>query len=133
MGTGNDFRLRTRAGARRLLAVALAGLLLIPAAGSGPSGAQEVDPLIGDSLAALGGLVEKADCSVKDALEGDPANGLALPYVFCDDGLPPRGGGEGAIPVPVKYKENAVGNDWSRLPKPASVEEAAAAIAADDL
>ena len=95
--------------------------------------AQEPDPLITDSLAAVTALVDKANCAAKDALDGDAANGIALPYVFCDDGLPPAGGGEAAIPVPVKYKATEAGNDWAGLPKPAGAEEAAAATAKDDL
>ena len=95
--------------------------------------AQEPDPLIRDSLAALGTLVDKANCTVKDALDADVENGNGLPYVFCDDGLPPSGGGQAAIPVPVKYKANAAGQDWAGLPKPAGLEEAAAAAAVDDL
>lgn len=118
---------------RAALVCALAGVLLLSTVGVPSSTAQEVDPLVTDSLAALTGLVEKADCSVKDALDGDPANGVALPYVFCDDGLPPVGGGEGAIPVPVKYKANQAGDDWTGLPQPATLEEAADAIAEDDL
>lgn len=99
------------------------------------AGAQAVepDPLVQDSLAALTGLVDKDDCKPGDALDGDTANGLQLPYVFCNDGLPPRGGGEFAIPVPVKYKANAAGDDYSALPKPAPVEEVAKATAVDDL
>jgi len=133
MTIGNHFRRRDRRTARRLLSVGLVAMLLVPAAASVPSGAQEVDPLVADSLTALSGLVEPAACSVRDALDGDPANGVGRPYVFCDDGIPPSGGGEGAIPVPVKYRSNEAGDDWSGLPKPATVEEAAEAIAADDL
>ncbi|HJR46133.1 MAG TPA: CocE/NonD family hydrolase [Actinomycetota bacterium] len=116
---------------RPLIAVLLGAALLAPSVGA-PSGAQEVDPLIADSLAALTGLVDKDDCKVKDALDGDAANGTALPFVFCDDGLPPAGGGELAIPVPVKYRATE-GDDFTGLPKPASADEATAADEADDL
>ncbi len=115
--------------------VLLACLLLgsaLPAASGPAAGAIEADPLVTDSLTALSGLVEKADCAVKDALDGDAENGNGLPYVFCNDGLPARGGGERAIPVPVKYRASG-GDDYTGLPKPASVEEAAEAAATEDL
>ena len=133
MLTGRTFRARSAGIRRRLLGAGLVAALLVPAAAMVPSGAAEPDPLVTDSLAAVGGLVSKETCALKDALDGDPANGVALPYVFCDDGLPPAGGGEGAIPVPVKYKATESGDDYSRLPPPATLEEAADAIAQDDL
>lgn len=115
-----------------LLVVAMLGPSL-HLVGGGPAAAIEPDPLIQDSLAALTGLVDEEDCKPGDALDGDIENGLQLPFVLCNDGLPARGGGEFAIPVPVKYKADASGDDHSRLPKPASLEEAAAAAAVDDL
>lgn len=125
--------MRRRQTPRRVLVCALAVVATLPAAGASSTGAAEVDPLVTESLAAVTGLADKANCSVRDALDGDPANGTALPYVFCDDGLPPAGGGDGAIPVPVKYKATAAGDDWSGLPQPATLQEAADAIAKDDL
>ncbi|MEA2448023.1 MAG: type transport system ATP-binding protein, partial [Actinomycetota bacterium] len=92
---------------------------------AGGAGAQEVDPLVQDSLTALTGLVEAADCKLKDAADADPANGTELPYVYCDDGLPPEGGGSLSIPVPAKYAATE-GDDWFGLPAPASAEEVAA-------
>ena len=121
---------------KRSFAAVLIALLAIPAfqvAGGAPAAAVEPDPLVQDSLTALTGLVDKEDCQPGDALDGDTANGLQLAYVFCNDGLPPQGGGEFSIPVPVKYKATAAGDDYTALPKPASVEEVATATAAHDL
>jgi predicted acyl esterase len=117
----------------RSLRLLLASLLVTPALVGLPLRAQErPDRLIQDSLAALGSLVTKETCQVRDALDGDVENGTDLPFVFCDDGVPARAGGAGAIPVPVKYAGEP-GRDHLGLPKPASLEEAAAAAAADDL
>ena len=110
-----------------LVAVAVVATGLI-----GGAAAQEADPLVADSVTALGGLVSAETCSVADAADADPAE-LELPYVFCDDGLPPAGGGEGAIPVPVAYHPAEPGVDWLGLPAPATVEEAAEADTRDDL
>ena len=121
---------------KRSLVAVLVAMLALPAlqlAGGPSAGAQEPDPLVQDSLTALSGLVDKDDCKPGDALDGDTANGLQLPYVICNDGLPPPGGGESSIPVPVKYKATATGDDYSGLPDPASLEEVAAATAVDDL
>jgi hypothetical protein len=51
----------------------------------------------------------KASCQQRDAADGDTANGVALPFRFCDDGVPPVGGrtpnvgAVGAVTVPQKY------------------------------
>jgi predicted acyl esterase len=117
-------------GMRLVVVVCLvAGVLAAPVSGRGA----EPDPLVADSLSALAGLVDKDSCTTKDAADDDAANGLELPYVFCDDGLPASGGGAGAIPVPVKYFANASGDDWTGLPRPATADEASDAISADDL
>lgn len=121
---------------KRLSYVLLIVVMLGPSlhlVGGPPAGAIEPDPLVQDSLAALTSLVDKEDCKPGDALDGDIENGLQLPFVLCNDGLPASGGGDFAIPVPVKYKADASGDDHSRLPKPASLEEAAAAAVIDDL
>ncbi|HYI44805.1 MAG TPA: CocE/NonD family hydrolase C-terminal non-catalytic domain-containing protein [Actinomycetota bacterium] len=123
MGRHNDRRISVR------LVVALA-LVAAALPFAGGAGAQEVDPLVADSLAALTGLVDATDCKLKDAADADPANGTELPYIHCDDGLPPEGGGSLSIPVPVKYAATG-GNDWSGLPSPASVDEVAAASGED--
>jgi dienelactone hydrolase len=34
----------------------------------------------------------KASCGPRDAADGDTSNGRALPFIFCDDGVPPVGG-----------------------------------------
>ena len=117
---------------RVIAVVAAIAMTLSGAAPTTPAGAQEPDPLLADSLAALSSLVSPDNCTKKDAADGDVENGIALLYVFCDDGVPPTGGGEGGIPVPVKYRANAAGNDWTGLPLPAPVEEVAEA-AEDDL
>ncbi len=118
---------------KRLRLLVIPALLASLLPGATSRAALEPDPLVTDSLAALSGLVAKDTCVAKDALDGDVENGLQLPYVFCDDGLPPRGGGDAAIPVPVKYASRSGGDDFSGLPKPAGLEEAAEAAAKDDL
>jgi predicted acyl esterase len=126
--------MRTRVG----LLARTTGTLLVVAVLAGafsgvPAGAQEgPDPLIADSLAALSQLVSPENCDRRDAADGNVDNGIQMLYVFCDDGLPASGGGEGGIPVPVKYHATESGNDWTGLPLPASVEEVAQA-AEDDL
>jgi predicted acyl esterase len=51
----------------------------------------------------------KASCQPRDAADGDTGNGIALPFTFCDDGVPPTGGRTpnvgaiGAVAVPQKY------------------------------
>ncbi|MDQ3940000.1 MAG: hypothetical protein M3238_01480 [Actinomycetota bacterium] len=117
---------------RRLPVIVVLSAVAVATLPAAPPEAQEPpDSLIADSLTALSGLVSKDTCSVKDAADADTENGVKLPYVFCDDGVTPRGGGSAGIPVPVKYHATK-GNDWTGLPAPASVEEVAAA-AADDL
>lgn len=88
---------------------------------------------IDDSLGALTALVSQDNCAAFDAADGDADNGIELPFIFCDDGVPPRGGGAAGIPVPAKYAANSKGNDWKGLPKPASEAEVAEADAAEDL
>jgi hypothetical protein len=57
-----------------------------------------------DPLASL-----KAACVNRDAADNNTANGLQLPYRFCDDGVPPVGGrtpnvgAVSAVAVPQKY------------------------------
>jgi len=112
-----------------LLAIALlAGTLAQPPGARG----QEPDPLVQSSLDALGKLVTPETCTKKDAADGDVEDGIDLLYVFCDDGVPPAGGGGAGIPVPAKYAARD-GDDWSGLPPPASAEETAAAAATDDI
>lgn len=124
---------------RRTLLVLLALSLLMPVTGSiplaAPSSAMRTsDPLVKDSIAAMASLVasETGACTEKDAADANPGNGSELPYIFCDDGLTPRGGGAKGIPVPVKYRAHK-GNDYRGLPPPASLEETAAADAKYDL
>ncbi|MGH2748053.1 MAG: CocE/NonD family hydrolase [Actinomycetota bacterium] len=93
----------------------------------------QVDEPIGGSLVALAALVSKDNCEARDAADGDAGNGTELPFIFCDDGLPPRGGGAAGIPVPVKYAANSKGNDWKGLPRPASEDEVAEADTEEDL
>jgi acetyl esterase/lipase len=81
------------------------------------------------ALAIAGGLVLagpasadmaslKASCVERDAADNSVSNGLQLPYVYCDDGVPPTGGripNEGAIrglAVPERYG----GDGYSGLP-----------------
>ena len=57
--------------------------------------------------ADLGSL--KASCKQQDAADGDLSNGARLPFVFCDDGVPPTGGttpnqgAASALAVPERY------------------------------
>ena len=114
----------------------LGGALLAAAVGAtalvSGAGAQEAGTLVVDSLAAVEALAASANCTVGDAADADTAE-ITLPYVFCDDGLPPSGGGEGAIPVPAAYFPAEPDLDWAGLPAPATPEQVAAADAADDL
>ncbi len=91
------------------------------------------DPLLADSLKALSELVTAQNCGLRDAADGDITDNVELPYVFCDDGVPPEGGGSKSIPVPVKYAANASGDDWTGLPGPATVDQVTQADATDDL
>jgi len=95
--------------------------------------AGEPDPLVAESLTALGGLVSTDNCVLHDAADDDVENGAELPFVECDDGIPASGGGASGIPVPAKYAFDDGGNDWNGLPKPASAEETAEADAAEDI
>lgn len=111
------------------LALAAAPLTVAPSVGAQAT----EDPLVADSLAAVSKLVSKETCTLKDAADADPETGPELPYVFCDDGLPPSGGGSAGIPVPVKYAADADGDDYSGLPAPAGQEEVDQADAEEDL
>lgn len=114
-----------------LVALSLAVGGLAVSAGAQTS---EVDELVTDGVAAFDRLVSKEGgyCSLKDAADDETSTDTKLGYVLCDDGLVPSGGGGNGIPVPVAYRANA-GNDWSRLPLPASAEDAAALDATYDL
>ncbi|MBW3595025.1 MAG: CocE/NonD family hydrolase, partial [Actinobacteria bacterium] len=119
---------------RRRLTPALLTLALFAGVLSQGPGAhgQESDPLVESSLDALGKLVTPETCTKKDAADGNVENGIELLYVFCDDGVPPSGGGAAGIPVPAKYAATK-GNDWSGLPAPAGAAETAEAAAKDDI
>ena len=111
----------------------VAGLVAAALPGSGSAArAQDVDPLVQDSLTALAGLVSPDHCAQKDAADDDTTNGIQLLYVLCDDGIPAGTGGANGIPVPAKYAATD-GDDWTGLPAPASAEEVATADATDDL
>lgn len=118
---------------RSICAVLTVALFAAPLALAPGAGAQAApDPLVADSLTALSGLVSKETCALKDA-SGATETAPELPYVFCDDGLPPRGGGSAGIPVPVKYAADADGDDYTGLPAPANQEEVDTADADEDL
>lgn len=122
----------------RLAALVAVASLAASLTGTAPrADAQRAEPdeLIKDSLTALDGLVAKAGdhCSLRDASDDETSTDARLPYVFCDDGVAPSGGGGNGIPVPVAYHPSAGGNDWDGLPLPATAEEAAAADATYDL
>lgn len=119
---------------RSLSVLAVLALAVAPLTAGPLAEAQEAeDPLVTDSLAALSSLVSAETCTLRDAAGGDPESGPELPYVFCDDGLPPSGGGANGIPVPVKYAAGPGGDDFTGLPDPASQEEVDEADAEDDL
>ncbi|MDT7656830.1 MAG: hypothetical protein QOF38_1545, partial [Pseudonocardiales bacterium] len=42
------------------------------------------------AAAEIGSL--KSACTKRDAADGDTGNGVRLPYLFCDDGVPSAGG-----------------------------------------
>jgi hypothetical protein len=73
----------------------LAGALVLALASPSPASAD---------LASL-----KGTCKQQDAADGDVSNGTRLPFVFCDDGVPPTGGmvpntgAAKAIAVPERY------------------------------
>jgi dienelactone hydrolase len=119
----------------RSLRLSLAGLLLATSAavGVGAARAEDPDPLVAESLAALDALVAADVCEERDAADNDTANGVELFYKFCDDGVVPSGGGAAGIPVPVKYAADASGDDWTGLPAPAQQAQVDAADAERDL
>lgn len=115
-----------------LVAIALVGA--VPALTPGAR-AQTADPVVTDGVAAVGELVSKTGdhCVLKDATDDETATDNEAPYVFCDDGLAPSGGGSKGIPAPVAYHSSAAGNDYSRLPRPATAEEITTKSALYDL
>ena len=78
----------------------------------------------------------KAACVQRDAADGDAANGVALPYVFCDDGVPdaggtePNPGGVRAVEVPQRY-DGFVGLPPKVAPDPGSGADGDGDIALD--
>jgi predicted acyl esterase len=95
---------------------------------------------VADSLSALHGLVDAANCTELNAAPGvtpepspSPGTSAGLPYRKCDDGVPDgRSGGARGIPVPAAYHATD-GNDHSGLPAPASADEVATVDADYDL
>lgn len=69
-------------------------------------------------------LYAGANCSKKDAADGDTTNGFSKPYYLCDDGVPAFGGttantlGTQAVTVPAKYGDALAGdpNSYTGLP-----------------
>jgi predicted acyl esterase len=116
-----------------VLAVTLAAGLLA----TYPSANAQTDPapVLADSLAAVDALVAKASdsCQLKDAADDETTTDTRKPFVLCDDGLVPSGGGSNGIPVPVAYASNVSGTDAAGLPAPASSAEAAEKTALYDL
>jgi hypothetical protein len=119
---------------RRLVSLATAVALALTAAAAAPPvvGAQtERDALVTSSLEALGSVI--AACTDADAADDDVDNGAELGFRFCDDGVPPSGGGEAGIPVPAAYHPNENGDDHTGLPAPGTEEDVAAAQERDDV
>jgi dienelactone hydrolase len=75
----------------------------------------------------------EAACSQRDAADGSTANGAELPFVFCDDGVPPAGGttpnqgAVSAISVPERY------SGYAGLPPKASPDPGSGADANGDV
>jgi predicted acyl esterase len=119
---------------RTALLIALLMLAGVPAL-TPQAGAQTTEPVITDGITAVGELVSKAGshCQLKDAADDEITIDSELPFVLCDDGIPPTGGGSKGIPVPVAYHSSAAGNDSSGLPRPAPADEVTAKDATYDL
>lgn len=115
-----------------LVAISLVGA--VPALMPGAR-AQTADPVVADGVTAVGELVSKAGahCQLKDAADDETTTDTELPFVLCDDGIAPSGGGSKGIPVPVAYHSSAAGNDYSGLPRPATAEEVTTKTAKYDL
>ncbi len=79
----------------------------------------------------------KAACQARDALDDDAANGVQLPYRFCDDGVPDAGGREPnvgavkAVAVPQRYEGIEGLPDKALPPEPDSGADADGNIALD--
>ncbi|HEV2755361.1 MAG TPA: CocE/NonD family hydrolase C-terminal non-catalytic domain-containing protein [Actinomycetota bacterium] len=120
---------------RRLASLATAvALALSVAAAAAPlavNAQTERDPLITASLEALGAVV--AACADRDAADDDVENGVELGFRFCDDGVPPSGGGGAGVPVPAAYHPAESGDDHTGLPAPGTEEDVAAAQERDDI
>lgn len=75
----------------------------------------------------------KAACSLRDAADGDPADGPSAPFTFCDDGIPEAGGttanpgAERALPVPQRYE------GFAGLPPKAPAEPSSGADGSGDV
>ena len=100
-----------------------------------PGAAQEDPNLVDISLSALDALVtlNAEHCGRHDAADGETQEDTELPFVLCDDGVVPEGGGDNGIPVPAAYHPDANGNDWSGLPRPGDPADVEAADARFDL
>jgi predicted acyl esterase len=70
---------------------------------------------------------------LRDAADDETSTDTRFPYVKCNDGVPPSGGGSNGIPVPVAYASNASGTDFAGLPAPAPAAEIAEKDALYDL
>lgn len=126
----------TKRWASKLVAGIVLGLVALPPSALVPAAAQTEPPaVIADSLDALGVLVGEAGghCQLRDAADDEIVTNNELPYVKCDDGLPANGGGANGIPVPVAYKSNSSGDDYSRLPRPADEAQREEKVALFDL
>ena len=119
---------------RTALLVVIALVCAVPALSPGAR-AQTGDPVVTDGVTAVGELVSKAGahCTLKDATDDETDTDNEAPFVVCNDGIPPSGGGSLGIPTPVAYRSNAAGLDHIGLPGPAQAEEVAAKDAKFDL
>lgn len=115
-----------------LVAISLVGA--VPALTPGAR-AQTANPVVTDGVTAVGELVSKAGdhCALKDATDDETVTDNEAPFVACDDGISPSGGGSKGIPTPVAYHSSAAGNDYSGLPRPATAEEITTKTAKYDL
>ncbi|MDQ4143435.1 MAG: hypothetical protein M3198_06790 [Actinomycetota bacterium] len=120
---------RGRVLVRRLIRISIAlmsaGLVaasLVP--GPQAVAGEEMDPIVAAGLESLEGLVSEESCVTRDAADGEVEEDQELPFVLCDDGVPPQGGGAKGIPVPVAYHSRDRGGDFKGLPRPAPLAEA---------
>jgi X-Pro dipeptidyl-peptidase-like protein len=85
--------------------------------------------LVAPASAGAGLPSLESACSRRDAADGNTANGVSLPFSFCDDGVPdaggtdPNPGADRALPVPQRY----AGDGFTGLPAKAAAQASSGA------